>query len=375
MQIAIVSTNKDKYSETFIKSHLRDLKGEIHYLFDGYLPKKYSLDKGITEFVFKTNPAFYLPNIFKKKKENASLLQGAIKKYLKKNKIQVVLAEYGPSGVEMMEICSALNIPLIVHFHGYDAYRDDVLGHYAIKYQQLFKHAQKIIAVSKDMCTQLKSLGCPSSKLIHIPYGIDNSLFNDHQVFNKLSNTFVTCGRFVAKKAPQITIKAFKIVQDVFPEARLIMIGNGALLKECKTLSKELGLQNNIQFTGALKQVEIVKIYRASFAFLQHSIRTTDNDSEGTPLSVLEAMGSGLPVIATAHAGINDVITHQLNGLLVQEMDIDDMAHQMKALLNQRVKAIQLGKQAAILVKEKYSLKSYIKKIQHVLETTTQYES
>jgi colanic acid/amylovoran biosynthesis glycosyltransferase len=354
MQIAIVSTNKDKYSETFIKSHLRDLKGEIHYLFDGYLPKKYSLDKGITEFVFKTNPAFYLPNIFKKKKENASLLQGAIKKYLKKNKIQVVLAEYGPSGVEMMEICSALNIPLIVHFHGYDAYRDDVLGHYAIKYQQLFKHAQKIIAVSKDMCTQLKSLGCPSSKL---------------------TNTFVTCGRFVAKKAPQITIKAFKIVQDVFPEARLIMIGNGTLLKECKTLSKELGLQNNIQFTGALKQVEIVKIYRASFAFLQHSIRTTDNDSEGTPLSVLEAMGSGLPVIATAHAGINDVITHQLNGLLVQEMDIDDMAHQMKALLNQRVKAIQLGKQAAILVKEKYSLKSYIKKIQHVLETTTQYES
>jgi glycosyltransferase involved in cell wall biosynthesis len=124
------------------------------------------------------------------------------------NQIEIVLAEYGPSGVEMMSICNQLNIPLVVHFHGYDAYRNDVLSTYGTYYKELFQKASAIIGVSKDMCSQLIKLGCPKPKINYLTCGIDTSIFQFlHET--ALENKFVFCGRFVAKKAPELVIQAF----------------------------------------------------------------------------------------------------------------------------------------------------------------------
>jgi colanic acid/amylovoran biosynthesis glycosyltransferase len=71
------------------------------------------------------------------------------------NKIQGVLAEYGPTGVAMLEICQKMKLPLFVHFHGYDAVMQDTINFYGDAYQEMFQYASKIFSVSSVMTQKL----------------------------------------------------------------------------------------------------------------------------------------------------------------------------------------------------------------------------
>jgi glycosyltransferase involved in cell wall biosynthesis len=352
--LAIVSTNKQKYSETFIHNHLQFLDNTILYLFDGYLPQKFSLDKGITEYPVKNRYSF-------------SSYSEALKKLLKKNNVSVILAEYGPSGVAMMNICAALNVRLVVHFHGYDAYRDDVLNEYHDKYKILFQIASDIVVVSENMKQQLIRLGCPVNKIRRIYYGIDTAIFTLNNNNKRSKHQFVSCGRFVPKKAPHLTIDAFNKVYQEFTHSRLVMIGDGELLEVCKKKVNELGLSSAISFTGSLTSKEIADVFDQSVCFVQHSVITEDHDSEGTPLAILEAMASGLPVVSTMHGGIPEVVKDGVNGFLVNEYDVDSMAEKMKAVLSDLKNSYEIGEANANYTKSHFSLESYIEKLKLIL--------
>lgn len=364
--IAIISTNRDQYSETFIHNHVKLLPQRIHFLFGGYLPQLYSRDKGLSAFPI-IGPKKRWFTLFKKGRENTTeTLIAAIESYLVKNNIKLVFCEYGPSGVELMHIAQKLNIPLIIHFHGYDAYRDDVLGTYGKQYPELFAMAAQIIGVSKHMCNQLIKLGCSENKLTYLPYGIDTGIFKFSEHTNK-ERIFIACGRFVEKKAPHITIRAFEKVFRQNNLARLMMVGDGELLKGSVELVKELGIQEAVEFKGALTQKEIARLYISSFAFLQHSITTATNDSEGTPLSVMEAMAAGLPVVATRHAGISDIITDPTLGFLVEEKNLDEMAGKMLYLLNNPLIAADMGRKASEHIHENYGIDVYTGKLSNLI--------
>lgn len=354
-RIAIISTNINQYSESFIRTQIEHLPFSKIVFSGGYLPTKLSKDGGKS---FQS----IARSIWKRKPEDA------LKSALKKEKIDVVLAEYGPSGVAVMNICNQLKIPLIVHFHGYDAYRDDVLSTYGQHYSELFKNASACIAVSLDMQKQLITLGCPQEKVSYIPYGIDVELFHPDSVIQKKLQ-WLACGRFVQKKSPKSSIQAFVKVLDIFPEAQLHMIGDGELLDECRALVNEKSLNENVQFLGVLSQHEIASEMKKSIGFVQHSIKTKDNDSEGTPLSVLEAMASGLPVIATRHAGIVDVVVENKAGILVEEGNIDAMANAMIELMNHSDRAKNMGKFGRETVLQTFTYQRYIDELTNLIYT------
>ena len=367
LNIAIVSTNKDKYSETFIHNHVKLLEGNVHFLFDGYLPQKYSTDRGLTYKSFLNYDRNKWFNFRKKAfvDEKYTLTQ-AIEIYLAKNKIDVLLCEYGPSGVEMMPIAKRMNLTLIVHFHGYDAYRKDILESYGKYYQALFKQAKDIVVVSEHMKNQLLSLGCSASNLHLMPYGINLKLFKINEQQNK-DITFVSCGRFVAKKAPEITIKAFVKVLEKLPEAKLVMIGDGELLELCKNLVNQIGVTDSIEFKGAIRQEELVEILNQSKIFIQPSITTVDNDSEGTPLSILEAGACGLPVIATMHGGILEVIKDGETGYLLDERDVDGLADRMYLLAINTALIKEMGFKASQTISKNYDIVNTINRLNTLL--------
>ena len=94
------------------------------------------------------------------------------------------------------------------------------------------------------------------------------------------------------------------------------------------------------------------------------------DDSEGTPLAIMEAMGSGLPVISTKHGGIVDVITDNENGLLVNENDVETMSEKMLYLINNTLVAKTIGQNAAEHISKNYSLDSYTQKLNSLIEKT-----
>ena len=128
-----------------------------------------------------------------------------------------------------------------------------------------------------------------------------------------------------------------------FEEARLVMVGEGELLPLCKRLARGMGIENNVEFKGVQTSEEIRNLFENSLAFMQHSIVADSGDSEGTPVAILEAQAASLPVIATRHAGIPDVVINNKTGLLVEELDVEGMALQHEKIVDRKRPCEKIG--------------------------------
>ena len=280
-----------------------------------------------------------------------------------------VLAEYGTTGAATVEACKRLGIPLIVHFHGCDAYVRSILDEYRDKYPPMFAQAAAIIAVSRSMQRQLISLGAPAGKVHYNPCGIDCDAFGGAEP-GKAAPLFITCGRFVEKKAPDVTLKAFSQVQRKFPRAELRMVGDGPLFEQCKALAASLGIANAVTFLGAQPHEVVQAEMRKARCFIQHSVEAPSGDREGTPLGILEAGASGLPVVATRHAGIPDVVIEGETGFLVNEHDVDGMAVHMLRLLEEPMLAAGMGQAARTHISTNFSEQQSLDKLWTIIESS-----
>ncbi|MDO6434790.1 glycosyltransferase [Flavitalea sp. BT771] len=344
-KIAFIMTQPDAYSQTFVHAQRRYLTGEITTLWD--------MGRWSEEGPIQTQDC---PNF-----------DEALARFFVRKQINVVLAQFGLSGANVVGACRQLAIPLVVYFHGYDAYTKSILRNHAVQYQQLFDYGSSLIVVSQDMKEQLISLGAPAEKIVYVRSGVNDIFFERYPPLD--SKTFVAVGRFVAKKAPHLTLYAFREVLKRHPEVRLIMIGAGQpLVDVCIDLVIAWGMKDSVEFMGVLDQSQIMEVFKRSFCFLQHSVTTfLEGDSEGTPLSVLEASAAGLPVISTKHKGIKEAVLDGETGLLVDERDVDGMIDCMCRLLADGEKARQMGDIGRQHIRKNYSMEEYISGLNRII--------
>jgi colanic acid/amylovoran biosynthesis glycosyltransferase len=281
--------------------------------------------------------------------------------------VTAVLAEFGSTGVDVMEACYGAGVPLVVRFGGADAYAETPKWrNYRRFYLPLFAIASAVVAVSRDMLRQLALLGCSPDKLRYCPSGASLSLF-DGAAPSLAPPIFVAVGRFVDKKAPYLTLLAFRTVLQACPEAKLIMAGNGYLLDACGRLAKALQIAHAVDFRGACSHEDVAALMRTARCFVQHSVRTNDGDSEGTPNSVIEASAAGLPVIATRHAGIPDVVIDGETGWLVNEGDVDGMAAHMLRMARDPQAAQRIGERARERIGHEFTLEKSIEALWEII--------
>jgi glycosyltransferase involved in cell wall biosynthesis len=229
----------------------------------------------------------------------------------------------------------------------------------------MFAYASSIVAVSKAMQQRLVEIGCPPEKIVYNPYGPDDLFFEITPEYT--GKKFIAIGRFVDKKAPYYTILAFHQVLQRHPDAQLVIGGDGPLHNTCKNLVAWLGMQAQVQLPGVLTPDEYRAHLKNSIAFVQHSITAANGDMEGTPVAVLEASAAGLPVISTRHAGIPDVILHQQTGLLVEEHDVDGMAHWMNWVLENPGESREMGERGKRRVRGEFSLEQHLSKLHEII--------
>lgn len=356
--IALIAPNKDEVSETFIEAHRKLLDGEIHFLHDGILPTKVD-GKSFRKPSFQTGLWKLLPTFIYNRIKEYHNLEKSLKNYLERNKIRLVFAEFGIMGAEVLPICKEGKLPLIVHFHGYDASADEVITKYGKRYKELFDYCVNVISVSNKMTGRLIEWGCPPEKILYNPYGPADKFFSVKPDYDK--GCLLSVGRFVEKKAPMLTILAFKELQLSCPSAKMIMIGDGPLLGACKWLARAYSL--NIQFLGAVASADILSYFNEAFCFVQHSVTAANGDMEGMPVAILEAGAAALPVISTRHAGIPEAVLHGHTGLLVNEGEVDEMASWMIQLFKNRSVCRNMGDAARIHIKSNFSLDKHITKL------------
>jgi glycosyltransferase involved in cell wall biosynthesis len=140
-------------------------------------------------------------------------------------------------------------------------------------------------------------------------------------------------GRFVEKKGHEYTIKALASLKKIFSNWRMSFVGDGPLLSKCQELAKDLGLDKQILFLGPLPPSRIAALMAQADAFLHHSVTATNGDQEGIPISIMEAMASGLPVISTMHSGIPELVENEVTGFLVPERNLERYTSALERLL------------------------------------------
>ncbi|MEQ9443828.1 MAG: glycosyltransferase [Cyclobacteriaceae bacterium] len=362
-RICIITTNKGAYSETFIRNHIRELPFTKSVLYGGL--------SAISDW--KTDRSLVSPYLIKlvskiTTQQTQHLQTKYLLSFLKKKKIHAVLAEFGPVGERVVDACQQARIPLVVHFHGDDAHRTDMIHKYD-GYQKLINYAQAVVCVSQPMKEQLRELGFQDQQLHLIPYGIDIQFFGNGSPV-KSEPVFLAVGRFVNKKAPHLTILAFQKVVKVVPKAKLVMVGKGPLLGVCQSLAKALQIDHAIHFKGVCDSAEVAQLMKTSRAFVMHSLTPDTGEKEGTPLSILEACATGLPVVSTFHAGIPEAVIHKESGFLVNEYDIEGMADYIIKLAQDSVLAQSMGEAGRRHINIHYNLSDQISKLATVLSQT-----
>jgi colanic acid/amylovoran biosynthesis glycosyltransferase len=362
--IVIVGTNEDAVSETFIRAQAEQLPFNVRYLAGKPLKDdtgKPLLNQSTASRAVRkiASRLCHLPCDFFETQ--------ALTGFLRRQGAAAVLAEHGPTAVACMEACRQSRIPLIAHFYGFDAYGDIMIRRFGNVYRQLFAQAAAIVVVSHDMKERLESLGANPSKVLYNPCGADLKLFHGANV-SKNPPLFIATGRFIEKKAPHLTILAFSEVVKNVPEARLVMVGDGPLFGACQHLVNGSGLRDSVKLLGTKRHELLPELMRQGRAFVQHSVRAGNGDAEGTPVAVLEAQASGLPVVATRHMGIVEAVVHNKTGFLVDECDVKGMAQYMLRLATDPALAGEMGQRARYHVEAHFSLQSSIAQLATIIE-------
>ncbi len=290
----------------------------------------------------------------------------ALERFFSVHGVDVILAEFGDTGAALAPVAQICKIPLVVHFHGHDAHRQSLLTpDMRQKYQFMFQTAAAILVVSRYMWQTLLEMGCPAEKLIYNPYGPRERFF---EVQPDYRPTVLSVGRFTDIKANYLVLMAFQQVARRLPQVRLVMAGAGELLETCKTLAQVWNLRDVVSFPGAVEHSRVHELFGQACCFAQHSVTPSYGDAEGTPNTILEACAAGLPIVATRHAGIADVVVSEHTGLLVEELDVDGMANAMQRMLESSQFCRQTGALARERVRTHFSREQHLRVLAQAVE-------
>jgi glycosyltransferase involved in cell wall biosynthesis len=171
---------------------------------------------------------------------------------------------------------------------------------------------------------------------------------------------FVCVARFAPQKNHALLVKAFAQGPASNPHAHLVLVGEGALQYQLEEQAKSLGLARQVHFLGL--RTDIPDVLGATDVFVLSS------DYEGNPLSVMEAMAAGLPIVSTAAGGVPELFEYGKEGFLVQPGDFQGLSDSMAALLRNREARQSLGMAAARRARKNYDVSTMVQAYEEVYE-------
>jgi colanic acid/amylovoran biosynthesis glycosyltransferase len=265
---------------------------------------------------------------------------------------------FGQIAVHLLPLIRAWKNPTIVSFHGADVMVDMNKPAYREATLQMLEAVKLALVRSESLRRALVSLGCAPEKIEVQHTGIprEEFSFRDRNFPKDGEWRFVQAGRLIEKKGLPVTLRAFAIFLQQYPNATLTIAGEGPLLDELQRLARELNVAEHVSFTDFVWQEQLRNIYYRSHIFLHPSQTGHDGNQEGIPNSMLEAMATGLPVFATNHGGIPEAIQDGVGGVLVPERDHDALARALFDAVHDPGRLSQVARNGAEGVRENFNL-------------------
>ena len=254
--------------------------------------------------------------------------------------LKSVHAHFGRGGALVLPVARALGVPLYVTFHGGDATKEThrrrrlIPTIYQRRLSQLQAYASGFLCVSQFVADRLAAQGFPKSKLITHYIGIDLSQMMPP---NQRNGRLLFIGRLIDKKGVDVLLAAMRRLQNAqnskVPDGKVLgldIAGAGPLEGKLRAQAADLP---SVRFLGWQTPQQLASIMRRAQAVVVPSRIAADGDCEGLPTVVLESIRAGLPVVATNHAGIPEIIRDHETGFLVPENDPDLLAAALLAIV------------------------------------------
>lgn len=271
------------------------------------------------------------------------------KKIVKRfGKPSLIHAQFGNMGLIVESICRKHGLPLVITEHSSSLNHNHWTKKTIYKYTKLFSYADRVVAVGKSLKQHIEDYTGVSVTIV--PNIVDLDCFGCNRDTKERKNfRFVSVGNLVELKNFDLLLEAFnrgfRMQKNVF----LDIIGDGPLKQRLQKKIDTLGLGDRIILRGRLKRKDISNIYEDADAFILLS------NTETFGVAYIEAMASGLPVIATKCGGPEDFVNNE-NGILVDVGDVEAANDAMIAMHKQIAKYDSL--QISACVKEHYSAKA-----------------
>ncbi len=277
---------------------------------------------------------------------------------------------FGHTGVHLLPFIEQWDKPCVVSFHGADVAQKPEIKDYPAKLRRLFKAVPLVFARSQSLVDRLVHLGCPPEKLRINRTGIplNEFPFVDRESPRDGKWRVVQACRLIPKKGVATSLRAFAIFKKDNPGAEFFIAGKGPLQSELEMLAGGLGILRDVHFVGFLPQPKLLKLYASSHLFLHPSEISPNQDQEGVPNSVLEAMATGLPIVATRHGGIPEAVDHGRTGFLVAEEDHVGLANAMQLITSSPASLKQMGERAHAAVVERFGQDAQIDQLESFYE-------
>jgi len=296
-------------------------------------------------------------------------------KIIRRNRFQLVHTHSSKSGFIGRFAARAAGVPCIVHtvqgfaFHEFSSRVSVLVIGFLERIASLV--TDEIIFVNhhdRVVAAQLKL--APRDKMVTIHNGIDLTVINpgdpsgdSRRPAASDSNGAVVgmVARLWEQKAPQDFIRSIPVVLRELPDAKFMVIGDGHLRPQLEQLTAQLRIADNVRFLGWRKDVR--DLLKQLDVFVLPSLW------EGLPVSILEAMASGKPVVASDIKGNNELVVHGETGFLVPPGQPDKIGESVLKLLKNRTLAQKMGLKGYRRVKEKFDINDTIGKINREYDT------
>ena len=283
-------------------------------------------------------PVLRALNLFRFGKEALSFsLLLTLRPFLDHGPYDILNCHFGKQGLRGMRL-KEMGLPgkLVVTFHGYDISQSiSENGHNL--YDRLFEHAHLLMPVSEFWKQRLLSMGADPLRVQvhHMGIDVERFEFRPRQHGKSEPVQLFTVGRLVEKKGIEYSLKAVAQVRASHPDwnIRYVIIGDGPLRGSLEAQAQELGLQDTVEFIGSAAQDQVLRYMMESHLFLLPSVISATGDQEGIPVSMMEAMATGMPVLSTRHSGIPELVDDGKSGFLVEERSVDELAEKLEQMI------------------------------------------
>lgn len=265
---------------------------------------------------------------------------------LREDSPEVIHAHFGQSGYAALGLKRAFPLPLVTTFYGFDLIQMTTQGSkWHGRGRRLFQNGDLFMVEGGHMRSRLVALGCPGDRAVvqHIGIVLDDFPYRPRGLGDSREAKILVAATFSEKKGIPYAIEAVGLVKRRNPglAVRLTIIGDSrgfpADVEEKKKILSAISrfeLEGSVDLLGFVPNAALRKHYYEHHIFLSPSVTAKNGDAEGgAPVSIIEASATGMPVVATTHCDIPEIVVDRVSGLLAPERDSLALARRLELLL------------------------------------------